>query len=571
MALTILEGSTFCICDERGDICEETGGFFAEDTRFLSLFRLTINGETPLLLSSGKVEYFSAAFYLRNPLADGLPQDSLSIVRERFVGEAMQDRIVIENVAMRAGLVRARARGRRATSPTSSPSRSTTSRSATRVRAKPLPDAGRARASTSRERPVRARGPGRGALADAGRSSRSSARSRAAASATDIELEPRERWELPADVVPQPDGAQVARRGRPSAASARSSRTSRTRSPPGSCACRSCARPGTTSSTRSRSSVSDLASLRMRGGNGGDRAAARGRDAVVHDRLRPRHDHHLRCRRCCSGRSSRAARSRCSPSSRRPRTTRRSTPSRARSSTRSGTARPRKAWFRRYYGTRRRDAALPRPALGGLALDGRRDARRRAARAGAARARVDRRATATATATASSSTSSGAERGLDNQSWKDSGDSQRFADGRLAQPPIAPCEVQGYVYDAKQRMAELAREVWRDRALADRLDREADRAAASGSTRRSGSRSAAATTRSRSTATSSRSTRSARTSGHLLWSGIVPPERVGRGRRRADGRRALVGLGRPHDVHRTTPPTTRSRTTTAPSGPTTTP
>ncbi len=55
MALTILEGSSFCICDERGDICEETGGFFAQDTRFLSLFRLTINGERPLLLSSGKV------------------------------------------------------------------------------------------------------------------------------------------------------------------------------------------------------------------------------------------------------------------------------------------------------------------------------------------------------------------------------------------------------------------------------------------------------------------------------------------------------------------------------------
>ena len=67
MALTILEGSTFCICDERGDLDGETCGLFADDTRFLSLLRLTINGAKPLLLSSGKVEYFSAAFYLRNP------------------------------------------------------------------------------------------------------------------------------------------------------------------------------------------------------------------------------------------------------------------------------------------------------------------------------------------------------------------------------------------------------------------------------------------------------------------------------------------------------------------------
>src|SRR5262249_13100043 len=65
-------------------------------------------------------------------------------------------------------------------------------------------------------------------------------------------------------------------------------------------------------------------------------------------------------------------------------------------------------------------------------------------------------------------------RGLENQSWKDSGDSQRFRDGRLADPPIAPCEVQGYVYDAKCRIAELAREAWRDSALADRLERGAD-------------------------------------------------------------------------------------------------
>src|SRR6266511_4021984 len=57
------------------------------------------------------------------------------------------------------------------------------------------------------------------------------------------------------------------------------------------------------------------------------------------------------------------------------------------------------------------------------------------------------------------------EQGLDNQSWKDSWDSQRFHDGSLARAPIAPCEVQGYVYDAKRRVADLAREVDRRRRL----------------------------------------------------------------------------------------------------------
>jgi glycogen debranching enzyme len=66
------------------------------------------------------------------------------------------------------------------------------------------------------------------------------------------------------------------------------------------------------------------------------------------------------------------------------------------------------------------------------------------------------------------------QRGLANQSWKDSGDSQRFRDGAEAAPPIAPAEVQGYVYDAKRRLAELARVVWCDPSLATRLDKEAE-------------------------------------------------------------------------------------------------
>lgn len=38
--------------------------------------------------------------------------------------------------------------------------------------------------------------------------------------------------------------------------------------------------------------------------------------------------------------------------------------------------------------------------------------------------------------------------GLANQGWKDSGDSVRFADGRIAEGPVALCEVQGYAFEA---------------------------------------------------------------------------------------------------------------------------
>jgi glycogen debranching enzyme len=63
--------------------------------------------------------------------------------------------------------------------------------------------------------------------------------------------------------------------------------------------------------------------------------------------------------------------------------------------------------------------------------------------------------------------------GLVNQCWKDSWNSILFSDGRIAQGPIATCEIQGYVYDAKRRGARLARDVWEDDDLADRLEREA--------------------------------------------------------------------------------------------------
>jgi glycogen debranching enzyme len=63
--------------------------------------------------------------------------------------------------------------------------------------------------------------------------------------------------------------------------------------------------------------------------------------------------------------------------------------------------------------------------------------------------------------------------GLVNQCWKDSPNSIAFADGRIAHGPIATCEIQGYVYDAKQRAARLARQVWNDPALAERLKAEA--------------------------------------------------------------------------------------------------
>jgi glycogen debranching enzyme len=116
-------------------------------------------------------------------------------------------------------------------------------------------------------------------------------------------------------------------------------------------------------------------------------------------------------------------------------------------------------------------------------------------------------------------------RGLEHQSWKDSGDSQRFRDGRFARAPIAPAEVQGYVYDAKLRLAELARGAWGDDLLAARLEREAEELQRRFDEcfwvdERGGYYALALDADKRHVDSLCSNV------GHLLWSGIVPPHRV---------------------------------------------
>ncbi len=113
--------------------------------------------------------------------------------------------------------------------------------------------------------------------------------------------------------------------------------------------------------------------------------------------------------------------------------------------------------------------------------------------------------------------------GLDNQGWKDSHDSVRFADGRLAEGPIALCEVQGYVYQAWRGMADLYEALERrPAALALRRRAEAFRRrfdAAFWMPDESCYALALDGHKRQVNAVSSNA-------GHCLWSGIVLPERA---------------------------------------------
>jgi len=115
--------------------------------------------------------------------------------------------------------------------------------------------------------------------------------------------------------------------------------------------------------------------------------------------------------------------------------------------------------------------------------------------------------------------------GLVNQGWKDSWNAIVHPNGEVAERPHAVCEVQGYAYDARVRTARLAREVWKDPDLADRLERDAAdlqrRFVEAFWLPEEGFYALALDARKQPVRTL------ASNMGHLLWSGIVPQEHAG--------------------------------------------
>ena len=136
------------------------------------------------------------------------------------------------------------------------------------------------------------------------------------------------------------------------------------------------------------------------------------------------------------------------------------------------------------------------------------------------------------------------ETGLENQCWKDSWDSISYRDGRLPAFPRATCELQGYAYDAKMRGARLARSIWKDSALADRLERQAvdlKRRFNRDFWVEDGEYFALALDTEGNQVDSLASN-----NGHLLWSGIVQKSKAKAVARHLFGTEAVLGVGRPH-------------------------
>lgn len=113
--------------------------------------------------------------------------------------------------------------------------------------------------------------------------------------------------------------------------------------------------------------------------------------------------------------------------------------------------------------------------------------------------------------------------GYENMGWKDAGDSIVYPDGSLVKGPKALCELQGYVYDAWVRMAEVFDELGKPRRAAEmRSKAEAlfKRFNESFWDEESGFYALALDGEKRKVLTV------ASNAGHCLWSGIVPQERA---------------------------------------------
>jgi glycogen debranching enzyme len=100
-AITLVEGPAFSISATSGDML---GGFphgvFFRDTRFLSELCLRVNGEWPESLAATTTDPFSAAFVLRAQPRIGEADSGLMIFRHRYVGRGMREDITVRNYGL---------------------------------------------------------------------------------------------------------------------------------------------------------------------------------------------------------------------------------------------------------------------------------------------------------------------------------------------------------------------------------------------------------------------------------------------------------------------------------------
>jgi glycogen debranching enzyme len=98
--VTLIEGSTFCIGDASGQVFPDRAqGLFVRDTRVVSGWRLTIDGTEPKALAVHQDAPYAATCLGRLPPKPGRADSTVLVVRDRYVGNGLRERITVRNTS----------------------------------------------------------------------------------------------------------------------------------------------------------------------------------------------------------------------------------------------------------------------------------------------------------------------------------------------------------------------------------------------------------------------------------------------------------------------------------------
>ncbi len=101
--VTLVEGSTFCISASNGDLRPgAVHGLFFRDTRILSRWEVRLDGLAVQPLLSQQPDPFSALFVGRAAPRPGRADSTVLVQRRRYVGDGMREDLVLENLSAEA-------------------------------------------------------------------------------------------------------------------------------------------------------------------------------------------------------------------------------------------------------------------------------------------------------------------------------------------------------------------------------------------------------------------------------------------------------------------------------------
>jgi glycogen debranching enzyme len=99
-AVTLIEGTAFCVCLPSGDILPGgTDGVFYRDTRLVSRWELLVDGDPVEAMAVLPGQPFCATFVGRGQPRPGRPESTVLVTRTRYVGDGMREDIAVQNFA----------------------------------------------------------------------------------------------------------------------------------------------------------------------------------------------------------------------------------------------------------------------------------------------------------------------------------------------------------------------------------------------------------------------------------------------------------------------------------------